>query len=197
MFRPGDGSEEWNASAGPLALQDAIAGDRHVLKLRGELDLASASALERAIVRVCESRPRAVTLDLSGLTFIDSTGLHAIVSAAQRCERLACEFRLIPGPRAERLFEISGLQGYFRLEGADVHTSPEAARADRGDRAFPATPGSHSARPLRSDRRRELGAGSGRSGSLGQRVSGLLAADRGPRARPRLNGRGGAPRAST
>jgi anti-sigma B factor antagonist len=189
MFRLGEGRfEEWNADPGPLALQDAIAGNQHVLKLRGELDLASAPALEKAIVRICESRPRAVTLDLRGLRFIDSTGLHAIISAGEQCGRLASEFRLIPGPRAERLFEIAGLQGFFRFERVDARPRPEADRADRADRAFPATPGSHPARPLRSDRRRQLGAGSvGRSDSLGRRVTRLLAAERGPRARRRAH----------
>jgi anti-sigma B factor antagonist len=66
--------------------------------------------LKAALVRVCEEKPRVLTLDLRGLTFIDSTGLQAIIAASQECEKLAAEFRLIPGPPAiQRVFEIVGL----------------------------------------------------------------------------------------
>jgi anti-anti-sigma factor len=55
-------------------------------------------------------------LDLSGLTFIDSTGLHAIVEFA----RSDCaNGRLIlegPSPMLVRMFEITGLEKHPNLE---------------------------------------------------------------------------------
>jgi anti-sigma B factor antagonist len=98
------------AGACHLELQDAVAGEAHVLRLSGELDLGSAAELEAAIVSICGSGPRAVSLDLRGLIFIDSSGLHAIISARERCAQLGCDFRLIPGPPAvQRLFELTGM----------------------------------------------------------------------------------------
>jgi anti-sigma B factor antagonist len=93
-----------------LELQHAISGGEHVLKLTGEVDLESAPELEAAIVKICATGPRAITLDLSGLSFIDSTGLHVIASASQRCKELGSEFRLLPGPPGvQRVFELTGL----------------------------------------------------------------------------------------
>ena len=46
---------------------------------------------------------RPTTVDLSGLTFMDSTGLSALIKASRRCEKL----RLVTGPQnIQRVFEI-------------------------------------------------------------------------------------------
>ena len=61
--------------------------DGHVtLRLTGELDIASAPGLQRTIVRLCElTTTRSLTLDMSGLAFIYSTGLAAIVYESRVC----------------------------------------------------------------------------------------------------------------
>ncbi len=83
---------------------------RYTLLLRGELDIASVPSLEGAMSRLCTDGTRAVTLDLSKLVFIDSTGLAAIVFASKICENNGYEFGLIPGSSAvQRLFELTGL----------------------------------------------------------------------------------------
>jgi anti-anti-sigma factor len=103
---------EWNTPQGRhLQIQDSICCGRHAIRLTGELDMASAPDLAGAIVRICASSTHAITLDLSHLTFMDSTGLAAIISVGKRCEQLAYEFRLIPGPPAvQRVFELTGLR---------------------------------------------------------------------------------------
>ena len=80
----------------------------------GELDLGSAEVLRTAIVpngEVC------LTLDLSELTFIDSSGLHAL-------ERLASAERMVAlrGPTANvrRVFEIVGFDQDPRFVIEDV-----------------------------------------------------------------------------
>jgi anti-anti-sigma factor len=93
-----------------LEVQDIVSGGRHRLRLVGELDIASAPALEATIEGICTASVRAITLDLRDLTFIDSSGLRAIISASKQCEKRASEFRLIPGqPQVQRLFELTGL----------------------------------------------------------------------------------------
>ncbi|MHB8242780.1 MAG: STAS domain-containing protein [Solirubrobacteraceae bacterium] len=82
----------------------------YTLLLRGELDIASVPSLEAAMRRLCIEGTRAVTLDLSTLVFIDSTGLAAIVLASKICENNGYELTLIPGSSAvQRLFELTGL----------------------------------------------------------------------------------------
>ena len=93
-----------------LEVQDAIVGARRTLVLSGELDLASAPGLEAIIDRSVRERPRAITLDLSGLTFIDSCGLRSILLAKQLCEARSYDFALVPGQaQVQRLFQLTGL----------------------------------------------------------------------------------------
>jgi anti-sigma B factor antagonist len=121
--------KDWNTAPGRhLRLQDAVAGGHHVLKLTGELDMASAPELEAAIVRACASTAHAITLDLSALTFVDSSGLAAIASAGEQCSEAGYPLHLIPGPPAvHRVFELTGLLDSFVFDGADG--SPAAAAA--------------------------------------------------------------------
>jgi anti-sigma B factor antagonist len=77
----------------------------------GEVDLCTAPLLEQALVRELDAAVH-LLLDLSEVSFIDSSGLHAIVSAARTARRnggmLAVDSPL-PG-QARRLIEITGLE---------------------------------------------------------------------------------------
>jgi anti-sigma B factor antagonist len=94
-----------------LKLDESSDGDSHTLTLGGELDIGSVPILHAAIARVCKAgSARRITLDLSGLTFIDSTGLAEIILTSRLCERDGFELALTPGSRAvQRLFELTGL----------------------------------------------------------------------------------------
>ncbi len=93
-----------------LELRDDADGPRHVLVLGGELDMASSPALEDAVRGICTDSTEALTVDLSGLTFMDSTGLRVVLLAKELCERHRCQFLVIPGPaQIQRLFEVTGI----------------------------------------------------------------------------------------
>jgi anti-anti-sigma factor len=83
-----------------------------VIRPLGELDLATVDELSRA---VSSARGRRMVLDLSGLEFIDTSGMRLIL--AEEADPQS-ELVLIPGPRAvQRLFEIAGVAD--RLPFAD------------------------------------------------------------------------------
>ena len=67
-----------------LRIDVAHDDDRVVLSLDGELDMASAPLLQRAIEDVELAGKPMVVLDLQRLEFIDSTGLRIILSARAR-----------------------------------------------------------------------------------------------------------------
>ncbi len=54
------------------------------LRARGELDVATAPLLERAISAAEALQPSTIVLDFQDLAFMDSTGLHALVRAHDR-----------------------------------------------------------------------------------------------------------------
>jgi anti-anti-sigma factor len=73
-----------------------------VLEVRGELDHASVPVLVALLDPVTTVR-----LDLSGVTFMDSTGLHALVDQQAR---LGERFRIVAiAPVVRRLFELTSL----------------------------------------------------------------------------------------
>jgi anti-sigma B factor antagonist len=85
------------------------------VRLIGDLDLAGFDHLDDVLERVQSSDHPDVLIDLRDLTFMDSSGLHAIVRAHERTRGGAGTLRLIPGSLAiQRLFALTGLED--RLE---------------------------------------------------------------------------------
>jgi anti-sigma B factor antagonist len=96
--------------AGELGIGVVRDDDRYTLLLTGELDLASAPALEQILTELCTDGASGIVLDLSRLAFIDSTGLRTILTGMAICERHICGFWLIPGTSAvQRVFQLTGL----------------------------------------------------------------------------------------
>jgi anti-sigma B factor antagonist len=96
-------------SAG-FSVEEVVCEGSHTLLLSGELDTGSVPALESAISRYCADGSSAIALDLSELTFIDSSGLWTILAAMRWCERQGRGFSIIPGcDSVQQVFEITGL----------------------------------------------------------------------------------------
>ncbi|MCW3032791.1 MAG: hypothetical protein QOK19_184 [Solirubrobacteraceae bacterium] len=86
-------------------VQDAVAGGTHTLRPIGELDLASAPHLDRMIESAQAAGAEAITIDLTGLTFMDCCGLRSVMSATK-----APRFELVPGRgQVHRLLELVDL----------------------------------------------------------------------------------------
>jgi anti-anti-sigma factor len=84
-----------------------------LLTLGGELDLATVPLLQEQLDRVVRGRG-AVVIDLSGLRFIDASGLRVLVRAERQLRASGGQLVLVRGPRAvRRVFELTGLDRYF------------------------------------------------------------------------------------
>jgi anti-anti-sigma factor len=86
-------------------------GTGHRISPSGELDLATVQALEAEMLRVEETDAETITLDLSGLTFMDTAGLHMLMRAAARSRSDRSRLRLIKG--------IAGVHRLVVLVGAE------------------------------------------------------------------------------
>lgn len=89
-----------------------------VVRAAGELDLATASQLVRAISLAAGDRPRVpILVDLAAVEFCDSAGLRALLGAAREVE--AGAGRLVvaatPGGAVDRLLEIAGLREFLHV----------------------------------------------------------------------------------
>jgi anti-sigma B factor antagonist len=119
MSSSAEGSFRFQDRGAPpyLDVRDAVAGRQHTIRTVGELDLATAPELEAVLNRL--DSPNAITLDLSGLTFMDCCGLRSILSLGKTCEQRAYDFRVIPGqPQVQRLFELTELLDVLPFQAA-------------------------------------------------------------------------------
>jgi len=104
-----------------LAITTEHHGRRSVLLLQGELDLCSRDRLRRAISSALKHGPRILVLDLSGLDFIDCSGLSVLVWAHNR---LAGQGRqlVITGskPMVRRVICLAGADTYLHLSAPEA-----------------------------------------------------------------------------
>jgi anti-anti-sigma factor len=91
------------------------------LALIGELDLSTVEQVEEELRKVEDGGFETVVLDLSSLSFLDSTGLRTIVTADQRARRSGHRLAIVRGPdTVHRVFTITRLDERLDMvEGAD------------------------------------------------------------------------------
>jgi stage II sporulation protein AA (anti-sigma F factor antagonist) len=111
--------------------------DACVMRATGELDAATADRLRGPLVG---ARDDGITtlLDMSGVRFIDSSGLGVLLEAARATDRDDWAWFIVrPSPAVQRIVELSGTAPRLPLvepqPGATRRVSPAAAaRARRG-----------------------------------------------------------------
>ena len=102
----------------PLMIRVDDEGSDTVFVLRGELDPHTAPSLRTEIDRVFESGRVNLVLDLSGLSFIDSSGLRVIISAHKdAAERDGYLVLRSPSQTTRRLLDITGLLEHIETRG--------------------------------------------------------------------------------
>jgi anti-sigma B factor antagonist len=101
------------ASTSDLRVQIDSEGSAIVVRPVGEVDVANASAF-RAALDVAYEPGRQLIIDLANLSFIDSTGIAALIAAAKRSSRGGFVIRN-PSQVVQKVLEITGLMGRFGL----------------------------------------------------------------------------------
>jgi anti-anti-sigma factor len=101
-------------------------GDIVVGALSGEIDLSNATELERAIADAVPNTALGMVLDLSELTYVDSSGIRLLLSLAGRLRWRGQDLALAApdGSRCRRVLSMAGSDGTLNLEA-----TVDAARA--------------------------------------------------------------------
>jgi anti-anti-sigma factor len=103
-----------NGPAGPsrLKIRSVARAANHLVALTGELDQATSSQVEAEMLRVEENGAEQIIMDLSGVEFIDSSGIAFLIAAYRRCGEDRNQLRFIPSrsPDVGRLLELCGLE---------------------------------------------------------------------------------------
>jgi anti-sigma B factor antagonist len=120
--------EESSAADTGFALTHANQPGASVVCVTGALDLATAPELERALDAAEQEGAAGMVLDLSGITFIDSSALRVLLRSAERLKEHGQLLHVVCGPGpVMRLFELTLLTTTF-----SVHpTRDEAVAAVR------------------------------------------------------------------
>jgi anti-sigma B factor antagonist len=98
-----------------LRLERVTSADEVVVVIHGEIDIASAGRVRDEVVHAASSKQPSVTVDFRDVSFIDSSGLSALVEARDLVAG-ASSLRLRGvGGHLRRLLEISGLITEFEI----------------------------------------------------------------------------------
>jgi anti-sigma B factor antagonist len=92
-----------------LRLTRADKSDDAVVRVVGELDLANVTFVRNELERALATGRERIVVDLRALEFLDSTGIHALVQAHDRCraDGRSMTVLLVPGP-VHRTLDVSG-----------------------------------------------------------------------------------------
>ena len=96
---------------GGLTVRIEQDGDSLLVQALGELDIATADALDEELRRVwyCDASP--MILDLGEVDFLDSMGLRTLLAAAKHSPENADRLRIRLGPGAvRRVIDVSGVE---------------------------------------------------------------------------------------
>ena len=89
-----------------------------VLKVRGELDLSTAPTLSWSVAQAVEGRCGLVLLDLGDVSFVDCSGIGALVEAAHLMDAASAHLSVNRvSPQVARMLEITGTDALFGLRG--------------------------------------------------------------------------------
>jgi len=95
---------------GDLVIASERRGATHRISPSGELDLATSHVLERDLLGVEQTDAARIELDLGGLRFIDSAGIHVLCRAAARSRIDGSRLRVRRGrPAIQRVIAIAGV----------------------------------------------------------------------------------------
>jgi anti-sigma B factor antagonist len=83
-------------------LETETEGSSALVRIRGDLDLQVVDQVTEALARIESAEPELLVIDLSRLTFMDSTGMGAVAAAHARAEEGGRRFALVRPPGGVR-----------------------------------------------------------------------------------------------
>jgi anti-anti-sigma factor len=103
--------DELDVAFGELTMRSERERDRHTIAVSGEIDIANAGEVEQELVRVEASDASAIVLDLSEVTFMDSTTVRLLLTADARSRHDGRRLALRrPSASVRRVLRLVGIE---------------------------------------------------------------------------------------
>lgn len=104
--------------------------DHAIVAAAGDIDIATVAELRERLFELADSG-QSIVVDLSQVSFVDSTGLGALVGAAKRAAAHGVTLHVVGArPQIRQLFRITGLEGQVPL----ARTLDEALESEAAGR---------------------------------------------------------------
>jgi anti-sigma B factor antagonist len=120
-----------------LTVDVTSAAEAQTIALTGEADLLGAPEIESALKDASAGEQELIVIDLRNLTFIDSSGLQALITGHELCRARGHELRIVPGPEnVQRLFELAGMEESLPfVDASDLDAGANSSSDDTAPRA--------------------------------------------------------------
>jgi anti-sigma B factor antagonist len=93
-----------------------MAAPPKVIPLEGEIDLHVSPRITSTLNAAVKGKPRDLIIDMSNVSYIDSSGLAALIEAMQKVEKYGGKFALAAlQQNVKPIFEIARLDQVFRI----------------------------------------------------------------------------------
>ncbi|MGQ0615950.1 MAG: STAS domain-containing protein [Acidimicrobiia bacterium] len=97
------------SSPAHVDIKTLVEGDQAVVRLDGELDLDGVGALTEVLASLAAQRVTTVSVDAGLVTFIDSSGLRALLQGRERLVNAGIAFQVSPASAAvTRVLDMTG-----------------------------------------------------------------------------------------
>jgi len=107
-----------------------IDGERHVVAVRGEIDLFTAPELKQVLAQAIEIGRIRIVVDLTETTFLDSTALGVLIGAVKRLRSRHGALAMVNvDENIAKTFEITGLDQIFTIVGTRAEAIEAVAPA--------------------------------------------------------------------
>ncbi|MDO8106538.1 STAS domain-containing protein [Isoptericola sp. b441] len=91
-------------------------GDRTVIEVTGEIDVYTAPALREEIASLVDAEHTSIVVDLTQVSFMDSTGLGVLVGALKKVRTLGGDLSLVINEeKILKVFRITALTQVFAI----------------------------------------------------------------------------------
>ena len=96
-----------------------------VVEVTGEVNLAHSNVFQEDLANIVAEKPQRLVLDLTGVTYMDSSGIASLVKMLSRAKAIGASMHLVGmSDRVRSLFEITRLDHVF-----EIHTTCDEALA--------------------------------------------------------------------
>lgn len=110
-----------------LVLEVEVGDHRTVVTVAGDVDLLTAEKFRDFACDEIAAHPKSAVIDMTGVGFVDSSGIGALVAIRRHAEALGLSVVVEPSRRVQAALKLAGLTEIFQSNHPDDSGTPQSA----------------------------------------------------------------------